>query len=158
MKESARPPGYRIEDLPLIRLIQKRARELPQKGQDARIREEIFDKFGVTIAPQGIKRIIENGLERLRIDEKVVKAYVRLLKLQLSFPTESVSSHSLKVRKETGHKGSLTTYRSWARGKGVPRAVKRAISDNHPLIDEELLEAYPHLQKYKSLLDKEDNQ
>jgi hypothetical protein len=158
MKESARPPGYRIEDLPLIRLIQKRAGELPQKGQDARIREEIFDKFGVTIAPQGIRRIIENGLVRLGIDEKTVKAYVRLLKLQLSFPTESVSSHSLKVRKETGHTGSLTTYRSWARRKSVPRAVKRAISDNHPLIDKELLKAYPHLEKFKSLLDKEDNQ
>jgi hypothetical protein len=158
MKESARSPGHRIEDLPLIRLIQKRANELPQKGQDAKIREEIFEWFGVTIAPQGIRRIIESGLERLRIDEKVVKAYVQLLKLQLSFPTESVSSHFLKVRKETGHEGSLTTYRSWVRGEGVPRAVKRAISDNHPLIDEELLKAYPHLLKYKSLLEKTGGQ
>ncbi|MFX1474940.1 MAG: hypothetical protein ACFFCO_05625, partial [Promethearchaeota archaeon] len=152
MRESARSKGNQIEDLPLIRLIQKRARELPQKGQDVRIREEIFDNFGVTIAPQSIKRIIEKGLERLRIDEKAVKAYVQFLKLRLSSPTESVSSHSLKVREETGYTGSLTTYSSWARGETVPRAVKRAISDNHPLIDKELLEAYPHLQKYKSLL------
>ncbi|MFX1473974.1 MAG: hypothetical protein ACFFCO_00650 [Promethearchaeota archaeon] len=140
-------------DLPLTRLIQRRGKE---GWRTAKIREEIFERCGVTLTVGVIRKIIKQGPERLRIDEKVVEAYTQLLKLRISFPQETISSHCQKVMKETSHRGHLQTYVGWVRGRRVPLAVQRAISDNHPLVDKELLEAYPHLRKFKSLLDNGD--
>jgi hypothetical protein len=140
-------------DLPLMRLIQRRAGELPKEGRVLKIRMEVFDKCGVTLTPGVIREIIKQGQNRLKYDEKVVEAYTQFLKLRISFPHEPKSKHARKVVEETGIVRHVDSITAWARSKSTPRSIKRAISDNHPLLDEELLEHYPHLRKYKSLLD-----
>ncbi|MFX1474339.1 MAG: hypothetical protein ACFFCO_02530 [Promethearchaeota archaeon] len=150
MQASTLPPTVKIQDLPLVRFIQDAA-ELGKSVKE--IWTEVYERVGISLSGEGIQKIIREGAERLRIDRGVVKAYTQLLKLQLSCPQESIPTLARRVIEETGVDRSIDTYRIWAKGKRVPIDVKRAISINHPSIDDVLLKAYPHLHKYKSLLE-----
>ncbi|MFX1475390.1 MAG: hypothetical protein ACFFCO_07945 [Promethearchaeota archaeon] len=155
MNASTRSPSMKssgFQDLPLTRYILERARELPKEERIGRIRLEVFDRVGVTLGRHTIRDVIKQGKERIIIDEKIVEAYVMMLKLRLTSPNESIRLLCHKVLKETGVIRTRQTWGEYVRGTQVPIHVKRAVSDNHPLIDEELLEAYPHLKRFKSLL------
>jgi hypothetical protein len=144
MLDQTRSLGTPIDNLPLIRQIQ-------DIGQDprlslGRIRLKIYKELGITLSPRTIGRIIDQGDERLKIDNDTVQIFFRLLELKQQYPTVPHSQLARRTNEETKNTINFETLRGWLRGN-VPRDVKRALSDGYPL-SQELLQAYPYLRQY----------
>ncbi|MFX1473971.1 MAG: hypothetical protein ACFFCO_00635 [Promethearchaeota archaeon] len=134
-----------IDNLTTIRLIQELGRK-PGVSM-AQIRELVYDEIGVSIDPQSIKRIIEEGDRRLKIDWRVVRAYFHLLELQLKSPDTPHKHLAIKVHDETSVSRSWQSMTLWLSQGHVPRDVKRALSDGYP-VDPKILKKNPQLYQY----------
>lgn len=146
MSEAHRPEG-KIYDPNIIRRVLDlhKTRSFTKE----RIRLKIYQEQGIVISQKTISRIIRDGFKRLVFNESKIQAYFLLLSFKLKHPRLSRYELVHRVRKATGFMGNVKTMTGWLRYSKVPHDVKIVLSDGYSVAPE-LIEAFPHLQKYLS--------